>query len=283
MSRPPAVSDGLPGFLVAGAMRSGTTSLYRYLGDHPEVFLVPKELQFFTARFGNGLEWYRAQFRPAGDHQILGEATADYFARRTAMDRIAAVLPEIRLIVSLRDPVGRAWSHYWLLRNRGRETRPFAAAVDDEMTAIALHGDNTSGAFYLYHSLYDTHLERAYRLLPREQVYVSIFERMVTDPATSYRSICTFLDIDPTFQPRNLGEPVNAYVTFRSLRARRLSQRLPVRAGRVVARLNTRRNVTSPRLEGALREQLDDFFAPRIRRLESMLGDGLPEWTASTS
>ena len=278
-----ARSAGLPDFLIAGAMRSGTTSLYRYLGEHPEIFLVPKELQFFTAEFGNGLDWYRAQFRRAEGGQILGEATADYFARKTAMHRIAEVLPRTRLIVSLRNPVERAWSHYWLLRNRGREARSFGAAVEDELAAITSYGDNTSGAFYIYHSLYDTQLERAYQLFPREHIYVSIFERMVADPPNTYRSICAFLDIDPAFQPHNLGVPINAYVTFRSLRARQLAQQLPGATGRIIARLNTRRNEAPPQLEPGIQEQLREFFAPRVCRLERVLGYGLPEWSGGAS
>ncbi len=111
--RPEPVTGGdeptrLPDFLIIGAMRSGTTSLYRYLGAHPEVFMTPKELQFFTEHFSRGLDWYRRQFVTAGHRSVLGEATADYLARESAMQRIAHTLPTVKMIASLRNPVDRS-------------------------------------------------------------------------------------------------------------------------------------------------------------------------------
>lgn len=259
-------------------MRSGTTSLYRYLGEHPEIFMVPKELKFFTERFDEGLDWYRSQFAQAGSARVFGEATADYLARRSAMARIAEVIPSVRMIASLRNPVDRAWSHYGLLTARGREGRTFEAAINDEISAIESDGPDADGIFYLYHSLYDVHLERAYRLFPEAQIHVSIFERMAADPADTYRDLCAFLGVDPSFVPEHLGVRVNAFVTFRSLRVRDLSRRLPSPVERLVARLNTRRTALPPVLDGAVRRRLEHYFAPRIARVEDLLGQRIPEW-----
>jgi len=262
-------------------MRSGTTSLHRYLGAHPEIFMVSKELQFFTDRFAEGLDWYRAQFAKATTGQLLGEATADYLARESAMTRMADVLPNARIVASLRNPVDRAWSHYGLLRTRGREPRSFAQALEQEISLIDSEGPETGGILYLYHGLYDLHLQRAYRLFGKEQIHVAIFERMVADPADTYRSLCAFLGVNASFVPANLGEPVNPFVTFRSLHVRRLSGRLPSPAGRLLSRLNTRRNVKPPQLDPDLRERLQGFFNPRVTQIEGMLGYALPEWRGS--
>lgn len=269
-------TTGLPDFLVIGAMRAGTTSIYRYLSAHPEVFLVPKELQFFTVHFDEGLDWYRNRFRPAGD-RAAGEATADYFARASAMDRIAATLPEARLIVSLRNPSERAWSHYWLLRSRGRESRSFEAVFEQEAAALSA-GSPPAGVIYLPHSRYDEHLERLFRLFAPSQVHISIFERMVAEPEPFYRSVTRFLHVDPSFVPENLGDPVNAFVGFRSLRLRRLTQRLPQPAARVVGRFNSLRGAPRPTMEDATRRRLDRYFAPHVRRVEELLGYEVPEW-----
>jgi hypothetical protein len=94
--------------------------------------MAPKELGFFTDRYDEGLDWYAAQYAAAAPHQLWGEATADYLARPSAMNRIVATLPEAKLIASLRNPVDRAWSHYLLLKERGRERRSFAAAIEEE-------------------------------------------------------------------------------------------------------------------------------------------------------
>lgn len=275
------VRDGrLPDTLIVGAMRSGTTSLYRYLGAHPDVFMAPKELQFFTEHFAKGTDWYRAQFAGAGEAEVVGEATADYLARESAMSRLATTLPEARLIASLRNPVDRAWSHYGLLQARGRESRSFTAALDDEEAAIARDGVGADGVIYLTHGLYDVHLERCLRLFPRHQLHVSIFERMRVDPGTTYRSLCQFVGIDETFVPPNLGERINPFVTFRSLRLRRMAQRLPSPLDRAVARLNTRRSLPPPQVDPATRARLNDFYAPHVQRVEELLGDAVPEWRA---
>ncbi len=270
--------DRLPDFLIVGAMRSGTTSLYRYLGAHPEVFLTPKELQFFTEHFSKGLDWYRDQFATADSASVLGEATADYLARESAMLRIAQTLPDARLIASLRHPVDRAWSHYGLLRARGRESRSFAAALDDELRALTREGHRASGVFYLGHGLYDVHLERLHRLFAPDRIHVTIFERMSTDPRAVYAGMCEFLGIDPSFVPANLGTKVNPYVTFRSLRLRQLAQRLPGPVGKALARANTRTRASAPALDPRIRRRLEEFYAPHIARTEQLLGREVPEW-----
>lgn len=269
---------GLPDFVIAGAMRCGTTSLYRYLGAHPEVFIAPKELGFFTDHFDRGIDWYRDQFSQATPVQRLGEATADYLARNSAMERLAATAPGTKVIASLRNPVDRAWSHYLLLKERGKEDRTFAAAIDDELRTIESSGPESPGVIYTLHGLYDVHLERVFRLFPQAQFHASIFERMAADPHTAYRDLCEFIGIDEDFVPPRLGEHVNRYVTFRSLRVRDLGKRLPGPVGRIVARLNTRTDVTKSEMPTAERHRLSEFYAPRIAAVESLIGQPLPEW-----
>lgn len=268
----------LPDFVIAGAMRSGTTSLFRYLGAHPQIFMAPKELGFFTDHFAEGAEWYRRQFGPALEGQHLGEATADYLARNSAMQRIAEFAPDVKLIASLRNPVDRAWSHYLLLRERGKETRSFTTAIDEELQTIAADGPEATGVIYTLHGLYDVHLERAFDLFPRRQIFVSVFEQMTADPAATYRMVCDFLDVDPDFVPPLLGEPVNRYVKFRSLRLREVSKRLPGPAGRVLARINTRRYAASPQLPEVERRRLAAFYAERVMAVERLLGEPIPQW-----
>lgn len=267
----------LPDFLVIGAMRAGTTSLYRYLHAHPGAFLTPKELQFFTDHFSKGLDWYLAQFDGALAGQLLGEATADYFARRSAMGRIASTLPNAKLIISMRDPVKRAWSHYWLLRERGIETRPFDQALSEELAAVADQGDDAEGVFYLSHGMYALHLRRARQLFAGDQIHVTIFERMIAAPQDSYRALCDFLGLDSAILPEIVGTPVNAYVQFRSLAVRDLGRRIGGPAGRLLGRLNTKRG-PAPRIDERSRLLLLEFYRPRVAELQRLLDDPLPEW-----
>ncbi len=268
----------LPDFLILGAMRSGTTSLYRWLDAHPQIFMVPKELQFFTDHHDEGLDWYRTQFAAAGSATILGEATADYFAREIAMERIRESLPEARFVVVLREPVVRAWSHFCLLAERGIEHRSFPEALDFEEAEVEKHEDRTRGVFYLLNSLYDAHLERLFGWFEPAQIRVVIFERMIADPAATYADLCRFLGADPAHRPENLGTRVNPYVQFRSLTARRIGKRLPA-LERIVGRLNTRTTSGLPPLDPEIRDRLQRFFGPRVERVRALLGDELPEWS----
>ena len=82
--------------------------MWRYLREHPDVYMAPKELQYFTEHFDMGTDWYRAHFADARIGQACGEATADYMAREPAMVRLSETIPDARLIALLRNPVDRA-------------------------------------------------------------------------------------------------------------------------------------------------------------------------------
>src|ERR1051326_983405 len=115
----------LPTFLIIGAGRSGTTSLARYLGSHPHVFMArAKEMHFFDSD-SKTREWYRPRFAEARRQTAVGEATPNYLYEPAAIKRMAAIVPEARLIAILRDPVDRAYSHYWQNRSLGKETMTF--------------------------------------------------------------------------------------------------------------------------------------------------------------
>ncbi len=120
----------LPDFVIVGVMRSGSTSLFRYLADHTDVFMVqPKEMHFFDQNYIRGLDWYKSRFAAAEAGQRAGEVTPSYLSSSVAMERLAADVPGVQAIAILRDPVDRAYSHYWLRHARGREARPWEQVV----------------------------------------------------------------------------------------------------------------------------------------------------------
>lgn len=258
-------------------MRSGSTSLYRYLGAHPDVYLAPKELGFFTEHFEQGLDWYREQFAGRSE-AVIGEATADYLARPSAMRRIVTTLPNAKLIASLRDPVIRAFSHHGLLSTRGVDKRSFAEAIDDELAAVAQHGPDAQGVFYLSHGLYDVHLSRWFDLVDRECLHLVVFDDLRAEPKLVYRDLCRHLGVTGTDVPDIVGEAVNPYVTFRSIPVRKLSKRMPKPVGRAIARLNTRQHAARPEMTAATKAKLIDFYGPRIERVETLTGFDLSRW-----
>jgi len=272
----------LPNFIIIGAMRSGTTSLARYLGAHPQVFMVAqKEIHFYDVNFERGLSWYTGQFARAGGKRAVGEATAAYMYNEEAIARMAQTVPQARLIVVLRNPVDRAYSHYWLNRARGHEPLDFAAAIAVEPERLA----NPKLEFgrrgvYLEGSRYLKHLLRVCRYYPRSALHVVIFEDLRDEPRAVFAAVCRFLGVEESFLPPNLGRPINRFVAFRSLGLRNLGRRLPRPLRRVVDRLNVR-EASYPPLDSALRRALREQFAGENAALAGWLSRDLSIWSES--
>lgn len=270
-----AASVKLPSFCIIGAMRSGTTSLARYLGAHPEIFMASrKEVRYFDRYFERGLEWYRWQFREASSERAIGEATP-YMHDRASIERMAAALPDLRLIAILRNPVDRAYSHYWMRRAHGRETSEFPEAVSPELHGAA--DGNASAARYLRWGRYLEQFTQVCEFYPRDSLHVLVLEELRAGSAGVYGEVCRFLGVDDAFVPSNLGRAVNPHVRFRSIEARRLARRLPGLAGRAVGRLNTVRS-SYPPMHPALRAELLRYFEPANAALSAWLGKDLSLW-----
>jgi hypothetical protein len=134
----------LPNLLIIGAQRCGTSSLYKYLGRHPEIApALRKETRYFTEYFDKGDDWYRAHFplhaTSKGRIRVAFEATPDYLLDLRCSERAAGTLGECKVIVLLRDPVERAFSHYLHHRRLGQEPLSFEAALDEEERRLAPH------------------------------------------------------------------------------------------------------------------------------------------------
>lgn len=269
----------LPNFLVIGAARSGTTSLARWLRAHPDIFMSPrKEVHFFDVHFGRGIEWYRDQFTGHEGEPAVGEATPRYLYLREAQTRIAAALPGARLIAVLRNPVDRAYSHFWLNRRKGREPLDFVEALAAEPARLAAgsngHADRDA---YLDRGRYLGQLQSVCRHFPRSSLSVLLFDDIVVDPVGTYRTACRFLGVRDDVVPDVVGEPAGKAVTYRSLRLRRLTTPLPRRLRLAVAQLN-RRTTNYPTMDESLRRRLIADFKQDNEALGAWLGRDLSAW-----
>lgn len=183
----------LPNFLVIGAMKSGTTSLFHYLQSHPQVFMSPlKEVDFFSAELNwdRGLDWYRRQFSGAGPGvTAIGEASTSYTKYPEyagVAERIARTLPEARLIYVVRDPIARIRSHYQHRSLIGAEREPLETAVLDDPR-------------YVDCSRYAFQIEQYLRVVPREQLLVVSSEGLRSDRERTVKDIYRFLGVDEGF------------------------------------------------------------------------------------
>jgi hypothetical protein len=279
---------GLPNFLIIGAMRCGTTSLFSALGAHPEVFAAPgKELRFFDLNYERGIDWYREQFRGAEGRHAVGEASQTYMYDPVALERMAVDLPEAGLIAILRDPVERAYSHYWLNRSRGRETLSFRDALEAEPERLE-QGSKVDRFYYSYadRGRYLVQLDRVCSLFGRPDLHVMLFDDLRDRPAEAFAGVCRFLGVDERASASNLETAVNAYQGFRSLRLRALTKHVKRRGwermGRVMGALNRRRE-TYPPMSPDVREHLGEVFREGNLALAMWLERDLSAWTGMTS
>lgn len=202
-TEPAEGQHGLADLVVIGAMKAGTTVLHRYLGEHPEIGMAPrKELNFFfgpepgpqrpkrtaegAGNWHRGLDWYTRQFPPA---RLRGEASPGYTSPSfpEVAGRMARIMPGVRIIYSVRDPIQRAISQYRHHRADGTERRPLEdALLDPESQYIA------RSRFYVRLAPYLDHFHR-------EQILICSQEELLHEPRRALRSLYRFLGVDEAF------------------------------------------------------------------------------------
>lgn len=273
-------------------MRCGSTTLWELLGQHEQVFFPSrKELHFFDDRdgdFARGLEWYARHFQAAPVGSLCGETTPSYIYLPEACDRIARHLPDCRLIIILRDPVRRAWSHYWYNCNRGFEPLDFERALDREPRRLG-RGDVRTRILYSYvgRGHYLEQLKRYEAAFSRTQLYVLLFDDLIRDPQGTMAAIFTHLGLDVqnesamTLPTRNQQShhPRLPRVQAIAKRYEAWGERsLFARAVRRTARtaLNLNRRPSLPPMRDVTVERLVEMFRPGNEALAEWMGRPLP-------
>jgi Sulfotransferase domain len=223
----------LPDFLIIGAQKSGTSSLYSYLDQHPQVRgSMPKEVHYFDGGLEDGVDtyaqgerWYRAHFPLASEMapgQQAYEASPLYLLHPLVPERIASLLPRVKLVAILRNPTNRALSHYFHnVRNNAKrrfqeDLGPGAAMAAEEgrLADVLARGDYKSEAYRAYtykaRGRYLEQLERYFACFPRENLLVLRAEDLFEDPAGLMGGLCDFLGLERPhgqgdFRPANVG------------------------------------------------------------------------------
>jgi len=293
----------LPNFVIAGAARCGTTSLYYYLKQHPDIgFPSKKEPKYFSSL---GLQFphrgpgdqtvdqsvvrdfsdYQKLFDGLGMFTRIGEASSDYlYHHRYSAQEMRRVLGDIPIILCLRDPVERAYSAYNNLVRDQRETLEFAEALAAEDSRIA---DNWDWMWaYKAGGLYAEQVAAFQQMFSR--VKVVLFEDLKRDPQAIVWELFDFLGVDPDqavdtgTRYSHSGKAKNRLVAFLSRRDNPLAFALRKIALKLVPRSLLER-VASRSLEkdemgDEVREELRSFFRGDVQRLESLLGRNLESW-----
>jgi sulfotransferase family protein len=261
----------LPDFLILGTMRGGTSSLFKYLSAHPCVIgSLRKETWFFSnpKNFNLGEAWYRTHFPSQAYKNILGyvqhhkvlsfEASANYLYNPFAPERVGKMLPQARLIVMLRNPIDRLYSHYVYNVRKGAENRPLENILEESLPYSRLGAWDFRetlpfgraihhGFMYYYIGLYATHLQEWLKYFSLDNFLILKSEDFFSSTAETYQKILSFLEL-PSWKPRQ-------FRNYSYWGNRWKVNKKP-----------------DPRMPEAVREKLKSLYLPENERLYKMLG-----------
>ena len=204
----------LPDFVIIGAQKGGTVWLNNCLREHPDVYMSPDvhEIFFFDRYFDRGIEWYAHYFRDYGGQQRIGETTSSYLAHPLAPRRLRQVLPQATVIVSLRNPIDRAWSRYLHLWRKG----DIPAGLEFSQACDAAPDIATSGEYF--------RCLRPWReLFPAERLHCLVLDDARDDPFGYLRRLYQILGVAPEFRAASTTGKSNEHHTPRSLKAANLA------------------------------------------------------------
>lgn len=240
-----------PDFLIIGSQKCGTTSLFSYLKKHPLILTSQKkELHFFNDNYEKGVDWYKAQFpNKLNDQILIGEATPGYLYCPYTPERVAKLLPNAKLIVLLRNPVDRAWSHYKHYKRKSMDKQlNFEQAINYEIEEVKnkkskkLKSSKYKGSYYrssyVKRGIYVNQLKHWMIFFPKKQFIILKSEDFFADPDKVLSEVLAFLELpechNKNYKIHNKG--------------------------------------TSEKIDPTTRMQLVNFFRPYNTELEEFLG-----------
>jgi hypothetical protein len=214
MASPTRRGPVLPDFVIVGAQKGGTVWLNDCLREHPDVYMSPDvhEIFFFDRYFDRGVEWYARYFRGYGGQQRIGETTSTYLAHPLAPRRLRQVLPQATVIVSVRNPLDRAWSRYLHLWRKG----DIPAGLSFSQACQAVPDIVASGEYF--------RCLRPWReLFPAERLHALVLDDARDDPFGHLRRLYQVLGVNPEFRAAKTPGRSNEHATPRSVRAAKVA------------------------------------------------------------
>ena len=296
----------LPNFLVIGVTKAGTTALYHHLKAHPEVYMSPvKEPDFFSyegKRRGPSfrrdasiirLEDYCALFEGVRDEKAIGEASPRYIYSPVAPVRIQELIPEARLIVLLRHPVERAYSHYMMMMNSSAfNYNPFVPFFREKAQSLETWSQQPLACYGFRHSFYHDCLQRYFDRFPGDQICIHLFDDYVTEPRSVLSDIYRFIGVEEGFVPDletrynpTFGIPKSKVLhktVMRPNRVKALAKKLiPATvtrkvSGRILKRIRTEK----PALSKEIRREFVAVYREDILKVQDLIGRDLSRWLA---
>lgn len=282
-----------PTLFIGGVQKSGTTSLHYFLSKHPEIFIpqVPEELHFFDLdeNYSKGLDWYMSCFSEWRGEAIIAQTSPLYIYQPDVPARIKEFNPDAKFIFILRNPIDRAYSHYWNSVRFGYENLSFEQALDQEKERIIQNSNFRRTYSYFDRGIYTEQLLRYYELFPRENILILLFEQLKKSYVDIGNLCGDFLDIDPSQFVYSEEKSVRNQAKlprFRFLQ-RWISQeyeRLSIEgelntplAVRIIGKINLK-NAKYPPMKEATKLKLLSDYKNEIISLQDLLNINLQHW-----
>jgi len=271
----------VPNFIIAGAQKCGTTSIFEVLNDHMEVFLPEsKEVHFFDKNesFDKGIDWYKKFFRKSKFEKVIMDITPNYMNKEYVPERIKKLLPNVKLIFVLRNPVTRAYSNYWDNIRNQNEHLPFDEAIKHNPA-------------YIEKGLYYKHINSFLKYFNEKDIFIFLSEELFSHPEIFYKKLCSKLDIDfKMIRDMNRVANFARVPRVRSLEKIFLSQnKISMRIRRPIPRflksfvkkLDEKFNmkkIKRPKIDEETKKYLKDIFSDDIKSLEKSFDLDLSFW-----
>ncbi|MGF1491702.1 MAG: sulfotransferase [Microcoleaceae cyanobacterium] len=299
----------MPNFLLVGAAKAGTSAIYDYISQHPQIYMSPEKEPMFFAFEGEkpnfqgpgddhsayyysitDLETYEALFNQVSNEVAIGEASALYLYHEQAPERIQHYIPKVKLVMILRHPVERAYSNFLhLVRDNREPVTDFEQAMQQEDNRIENHWE----WFWHYRhlGLYAEQIKRYLERFDRSQIKIYLYEDFVADSDGLIRDCFEFLEVDPDFTP-DTSRKVNAsgFTKNKALHSflrqpnpikEMVKLILPTQLGRQIKTYLHNKNLEKPQLSGELKKQLvEDYFYDDIIELQTLIERDLSDWLA---
>lgn len=260
-----------PDFIVAGGMRCATGWIRQCLRDHPDIYMPQREPHYFDRNYEEGIDWYREFFASYGGERMMGEKTATYFHYSDSPSRMMEVNSDVKVIVCLRDPVERMFSHYSMLAESDHALRE-AGFVDSMIL----------GSDFLNWSLYADQVVNFKRIIPANNLLFVIYEEKDADPVNFIQGMYAFLGVDSSFKAPSaelrtkLGQFEHNNWFWGRVSKVMLHPRAPNSFRTMYS--NWRPSITGSGFGAEDYELMSGYFTDEVPRLEALLGRSLDCW-----
>jgi len=277
-----------PNFFIVGAPKAGTTSLYAYLKDIPGIYMSPiKEPNYFSVGTHfkpskkpiRDKKKYLRLFEKVKDEKIIGEASPSYLSDPEAPKLIHQIVPDARILISLRDPVERAYSSYLTNVRRGRIKKSFSQQMENTLSNEILPSETK-----LTRGLYFNLVQRYLDIFGQKQVKIIIFEEFIKNPKIFIEEILEFLEYNKpleTFENKVHNpyavarSPVTRYI-FQNDTVRKFAQMIPSSSRRILKERVMLKQQPKPKMNEEVKKKLVNFFHDDVEKLKTLLGRDLP-------